>query len=167
MILLGRRGLVNETLLGLGLVERPVRFLSTELGIVIGFSYILLPFMVLTVYATLTSVDRTLEEASLDLGASRTGTFLRVTFPLTAPGVVAGSLIVFALAISAYVTPTLLSGGRLTVMSILIFQQYSSVFDFNYGAALAVTLLGTALLLMGIYLGLIERWQPRLQAGST
>jgi putative spermidine/putrescine transport system permease protein len=160
MVLLGRNGLVNKVLLSLGLVERPVRFLTTEFGIVIGLTYILLPFMVLTIATTLQGISRNLEEASADLGATRVQTFLRVTLPLSIPGVVAGSLMVFALAVSAYVTPSLLSGGRLTVMSILIFQQYSTVFNFHYGAALAVTLLVTALAMMAGYLWFMERRSP-------
>jgi putative spermidine/putrescine transport system permease protein len=148
MVLLGRTGLVNDTLVGSGLVERPVRFLGTELGILIGLVYILLPFVVLAVGNALSKIDRVYEQASADLGASPASTFWHVTFPLSLPGLVAGAIMVFTLAVSAYVTPALLSGGRVTVFPMLIFQQYSSVFDFNYGGALSVTLLVMTLALV-------------------
>lgn len=150
MVMLGRNGLLNETLQGLGLIDRPLRLLGTETGILIGLVYILLPFVVLTVGNAISRLDRSLEQASLDLGASRTATFRHVTLPLTMPGVVAGCIIVFALAVSAYVTPALLSGGRVTVLPMLIFQQYSSVFDFHYGGALAITLLAFTLAMIGL-----------------
>ncbi|WJF89168.1 ABC transporter permease [Paraburkholderia bonniea] len=141
MILLGRNGLVNQTLLASGAIDKPMRFLGTELGILIGMVYVLLPFVVLAVGNALAQVDPAVEQASADLGASPAQTFRHVTLPLTLPGVVAGSIMVFTLAVSAYVTPALLSGGRVTVLSMLIFQQYSATFDFNYGGALSIVLL--------------------------
>ncbi|MGO4329751.1 ABC transporter permease [Cupriavidus sp. 2TAF22] len=141
MVLLGRNGLVNQSLLATGLAERPVRFLGTELGIIIGMVYVLLPFVVLAVGNALARVDPGCEQASADLGAGPAATFRHVTFPLTLPGVVAGAIMVFTLAVSAYVTPALLSGGRISVLSMLIFQQYSSTFDVHYGGALSIVLL--------------------------
>lgn len=150
MVLLGRNGLVNDTLVGMGLLERPMRFLGTETGILIGLVYILLPFMVLAVGNTLAKVDQGLEDASADLGAPPWTTFFTVTLPLTLPGLVSGAVLVFTLAASAYVTPALLSGGRITVFSMLIFQQYSSVFDFHYGGALSLTMLVLTLALVAL-----------------
>ncbi|MCC7228047.1 MAG: ABC transporter permease [Burkholderiaceae bacterium] len=150
MVLLGRNGLVNDALVRFGLVDRPVRFLGTETGILIGLVYILVPFIVLAVGNALASVDRTLEQASEDLGARPFSTFWLVTLPLSLPGVIAGTVMVFTLAVSAYVTPALLSGGRITVLSMLIFQQYSSVFDFHYGGALSVVLLVLTLVLVSV-----------------
>jgi putative spermidine/putrescine transport system permease protein len=150
MVLLGRNGLVNDALVGSGLVDRPVRFLGTELGILIGMVYVLLPFVVLAVGNALARIDQGLEQASADLGASPSKTFWLVTFPLTLPGVMAGAVMVFTLAVSAYVTPALLSGGKLSVLSMLIFQQYSAVFDFHYGGALSVVLLTLTLILVAL-----------------
>ena len=150
MVLLGRNGLVNDALVQSGLVDRPVRFLGTETGILIGLVYILVPFIVLAVGNALAGVDRTLEQASEDLGAKPFSTFWLVTLPLSLPGVVAGMVMVFTLAVSAYVTPALLSGGRITVLSMLIFQQYSTVFDFHYGGALSVVLLVLTLVLVSM-----------------
>jgi putative spermidine/putrescine transport system permease protein len=150
MVLLGRNGLVNDTLVSAGMLERPMRFLGTELGILIGLVYILLPFIVIALGNALAEIEEGLEHASADLGAGPLATFRHVTFPLCLPGLVAGAVMVFTLAVSAYVTPALLSGGRITVFSMLIYQQYSSVFDFNYGGALSITLLVLTLVLVAI-----------------
>lgn len=157
LILLGRQGLVNETLVTLGLVERPVPILFTETAVIIGLAYILVPFMVLTISSVLQTIDRSLVEASLDLGSGRLATFFHVTLPLSLPGVIAGSLIVFTLAVSAYVVPAIMSGGRVVVMAMPIFDNYSTLFDFNFGAALAVGLLVVTLILIALYLVFIER----------
>lgn len=150
MVLLGRQGLVNSTMVDLGLIERPIRLLGTDAGILIGMVYILLPFVVLSVGNALDGVDPSLEHASEDLGARPWQTFLHVVLPLTLPGVMAGAVMVFSLAVSAYVTPALLSGGRVTVLSMLIFQQYSSVFDFHFGGALSMVLLLLTLALLAV-----------------
>lgn len=150
MVLLGRNGLVNDALVAAGLLERPMRFLGTELAILIGLVYILLPLVVIALGNALAEIDENLEHASADLGGGPLATFVHVTFPLCLPGLVAGAIMVFTLAVSAYVTPALLSGGRITVFPMLIFQQYSSVFDFNYGGALSITLLVLTLALVGI-----------------
>jgi len=150
MILLGRNGLVNNALLEIGLVERPLRFLGTETGILIGLVYILLPFIVLSAGNALAAVDPALEDASADLGATPAATFRNVTVPLCLPGLMAGSIMVFTLAMSAYVTPALLSSGRVTVFPMLIFQQYSTVFNVHYGGALSATLLVLTVILVGV-----------------
>jgi putative spermidine/putrescine transport system permease protein len=151
MVSLGNNGIVNRTLLDLGVVERPVRLIFNEAGVVIGLTHVLLPFTVLTIAAVLQQIDASLEEAAMDLGASRLVTFLTVTLPLSLPGVVAGSLIVFTLAMSAYVTPAVLSGGRLKVVPMLIYEQYVAVYDWGFGGAMAMVLLTLTLVLTGIY----------------
>jgi len=157
LVLLGRKGMVNETLIALDFVDKPVQILFTEGGIVIGMAYIMLPFMVLTISSVLQNINTSLLEAARDLGAHPIIAFLKVTFPLSLPGVVAGSLIVFTLSVSAYVTPSILSGGKKTVMSMLIYQQYASTLNFPFGATLAVALLVATLLLIASYLLVLER----------
>jgi putative spermidine/putrescine transport system permease protein len=154
MISLGNNGFVNRLLLDIGLVDGPVRLIFNELGVVIGLTHILLPFMVLSIASVLQGIDHSLEEAAMDLGATRLVTFLTVTLPLSLPGVVAGSLIVFSLAMSAYVTPAVLSGGRLKVVPMLIYEQYVSVFDWGFGAAMAMLLLALTLAITAVYM----RW---------
>jgi putative spermidine/putrescine transport system permease protein len=157
MVLLGRRGLVNDVLLALGIVERPLALLYGQSSIVIGLSYIMAPFMVLMVASVLQNVERSLEDASRDLGAGAWSTFWRVTFPLSLPGVIAGSLVVFTLSVSAYVTPAILSGGRENVVSMLIFQQYGAILNFQFGAALSVVLLVATLALVWAYSSVFDR----------
>lgn len=157
MVLLGRRGLVNDMLLTIGAIDRPLSLLYGQSTIVIGLSYIMAPFMVLIVASVLQNIDRSLEDASRDLGAGAWSTFWRVTFPLSLPGVIAGSIIVFTLSVSAYVTPSILSGGRENVFSMLIFQQYGAILNFQFGAALSVLLLVTTLILVGGYLMAVGR----------
>jgi len=158
MIMLGRNGVVNDFLKSIGLVDRPVRFLGTEMGILIGLIYILLPFAVLSIGTALSRIDRSLERASKDLGATPAQTFFHITLPLSLPGLASGAIMVFALAASAYVTPALLSGGRVTVLPMLIYQQYSTVFNFNYGGALSIVLLVLTLALVGVanYIGRVK-----------
>src|SRR3546814_6503362 len=122
----------------MGLGDRTLQRRRNEMRIVIGRTYIMTPLIVLTTAAVLQNIDRTLELAASDRGASPLVTFAKITLPWSAPGVVAGTLIVFTLTVSAYVTPSMLSGGKKTVMSMLIFQQYATIFDFRFGAALSV-----------------------------
>ncbi len=157
MVLLGRRGLVNDVLLALGIVDRPLALLYGQPSIVIGLTYIMAPFMVLIVASVLQNIERSLEDASRDLGAGAWSTFCRVTFPLSLPGVIAGSLVVFTLSVSAYVTPSILSGGRENVISMLIFQQYGAILNFHFGAALAVVLLVATLILIWAYSSVFDR----------
>jgi putative spermidine/putrescine transport system permease protein len=157
IVILGRRGIVNSSLLAVGLIETPLDILYSKSSIIIGLSYILLPVMALSVCSVLQVVDRSLIEAARDLGARSSRAFLAVTFPLSLPGVVAGSIIVFALSVSAYVIPSILSGGREMVTPMLIFQQYTAAFRPDIGATLSIVLLAVTLLLIGAYLFVLER----------
>jgi putative spermidine/putrescine transport system permease protein len=163
IVILGRRGMVNAGLLGIGVIDAPVDLLYNKLSIIIGLAYILLPLMVLTVCSVLQSLDRALIDAARDLGARPSVAFLTVTLPLSLPGVVAGSIIVFALSVSAYVIPSILSGGREIVMSMLIFQQYMATFRPDIGATLSVVLLVVTLALIAAYAYGVER-RTRLTA---
>lgn len=157
IIMLGREGIINQGLTNAGIIEAPIQLLYTKWSIVLALSYTLLPFMVLAISSVLQDINRSVIEAARDLGASPLMTFFKVTFPLSIPGVVAGTLIVFTLAVSAYVTPSIMSGGRSIVMPMLIFQQYMVVFDSSFGAALSVLLLAMTLLLIVAYSLLLNR----------
>ena len=149
MVLLGRNGLVNQALMATGAADRPVRFIGAELGILIGMVYVLLPRG--AGRGQCAGARRPGLRAGLGgPGRQPAATFVHVTWPLTLPGVISGAIIVFTLAVSAYVTPALLSGGRVTVLSMLIFQQYSTVFDFHYGGALSMVLLVLTLILVAL-----------------
>jgi putative spermidine/putrescine transport system permease protein len=112
MVLLGRRGIVNEGLAALGVVDVPIPFLYNRLGVLIGMVHVLLPFMVLPMYGVMRGIDVELVKAAQNLGANVRQAFLRIYLPLSLPGVLAGSLLVFLMAIGFFVTPALLGGAR-------------------------------------------------------
>lgn len=148
MIILGRKGVLNETLLALGVIDTPIRLLYNELSVVIGLSYISLPFVVLALVASLQAINPELLQAASDLGARPMAAFRSVVLPLTLPGVLGGSVLAFTLCVSAYVTPSVMFGGRGSVMSMLIYEQYMASMNYGFGAALAVALALTALFLL-------------------
>src|SRR5262245_57676034 len=140
MVLLGRRGLVNEGLQGLGLLDSPLPLLYNRLGVTIGMVHVLLPFMVLPVYSVMRGIDVDLLKAAQNLGASRFQSFLRVYLPLSLPGLVTGCLLVFVTALGFFVTPALLGGRGDMMIAMLIDTQVSQLLDWGLGAALAVVL---------------------------
>jgi putative spermidine/putrescine transport system permease protein len=140
-IILGNQGLVNTLAQALGLTDAPIRMLYTETAIMTGLVYTMVPFAVLTIGSVLENLDGTLEESARDLGATPFEAFLRVTLPLSVPGVSAGAILVFALCLSAYVTPALLGGGRIKVMASLIFEQFMRTANWPLGSAIACLLL--------------------------
>lgn len=157
MTILGDRGVINITAQWLGLTEKPWPLMYNEFGVVVGLVHIYVPFMVLTLVGVIGRIDRTLEEAARGLGASRFRTFLEVTLPLSLPGILAGSLLVFALAISAYVTPVLLGGNNVLTLPMLIYQQVSASFNLGFAGALGVVLLAVSLALVLAYNTILGR----------
>ena len=141
MMILGNRGVLNTTLVGLGIIDAPIRMLYSEAAIVTGLVYTMIPFAVLTIAPVLEILDPRLEEAARDLGASPLQTYLRVTLPLSVPGISAAAILVFALCLSSYVIPGLLGGGRIKVLASLIFEQFLRSFNWPLGSALACMLL--------------------------
>ncbi|BAR60468.1 putative spermidine/putrescine transport system permease protein [Bradyrhizobium diazoefficiens] len=159
MTLLSDKGVVNQTLMSLGVISQPLKLMYTETGIVVGLVHIYVPFMVLTLTGVIGRIDERLEQAAENLGASPLRAFLEVTLPLSLPGILAGSLLVFALAISAYVTPILLGGFQIMTLPILIYQQISANFNVGFAAALGIILLMISLGLVVAYnraLGLVS-----------
>lgn len=140
-ILLGNKGLINEMLMWLGLIDSPLRMVFTMTGVVIALTHVLIPFMVIAVWATLQKLDPQVENAGLSLGASPATVFRRVILPQILPGVLSGSIIVFALAASAFATPALLGGRRLKVVATAAYDEFLSTLNWPLGAAIAVILL--------------------------
>jgi putative spermidine/putrescine transport system permease protein len=157
MTLLGDRGVINITAQWLGVAEKPLPLMYNEFGVIVGLVHIYVPFMVLTLVGVIGRIDRTLEEAARGLGASRFNTFLEVTLPLSLPGILAGSLLVFALAISAYVTPVLLGGNNVLTLPMLIYQQVSASFNLGFAGALGTVLLVVSLVLVFAYNNILGR----------
>lgn len=145
VVILSRRGLVNSALLATGLLDRPVELLFTHYGVVIALTQIQLPLMVLPLIGVLEQIDPNLDQAARSLGATRWSVFREVTVPLSVPGIVAGGLLVFAGAISAFITQSLVGGGRLTYMPTYIYQQAVVLLNFSFAATVSLVLLATAL----------------------
>lgn len=151
MGLLADQGTINDFLIGIGLIETPIRMLYTEFAVYVGIVYTYLPFMVLPLYANMEKLDMSLTEAAADLGARPTKTFLTVTLPLTTPGMIAGSLLVFIPATGEYVIPDLLGGGNVLMIGRLLYNEFNANHDWPVSAAVAVILLVLLVLPMMIY----------------
>lgn len=151
MVLLGRNGLINDTLMRLGLVEQPLDLLYTKTAVVIGMVYVLLPYMVLTLFATMKSIDPSLMRAARGLGAGSAYAFRRVYLPLSLHGVVSGSLIVFILAIGFFITPALMGGPTDVMIAMLIERSVEITLDWPSAAVMSLVLLALTLALYAVY----------------
>jgi spermidine/putrescine transport system permease protein len=151
MFILRSEGLLNRLLLGAGVIAHPLPLLYTQLAVMLGLIYGELPFMILPLYASLEKLDRSLLEAAADLGAGRAGSFLRVTLPLTLPGMAAGVVLVFIPSLGQFVVSDLLGGAKSVLVGNLIQNQFAVARNQPFGAALAFELTGAVLLLLGAY----------------
>jgi spermidine/putrescine transport system permease protein len=141
LFLLRDTGLFNTVLLGLGLIREPLPLLYNDGAVLLGLVYGYLPFMALPIYATLEKLDPALEEAAADLGAPPWSVFWRVIVPLSKPGVLAGSVLVFIPCLGAYLTPDLLGGGRTVLIGNVVQNQFTIARDWPFGSALAIVLM--------------------------
>lgn len=157
MILLGNNGFINQILMALRIIDEPVRLMYNLTGVIIALGEVLLPFMVLALDAALLNIDVSLYEAAQNLGADRARVFFRITLPLSLPGIIAGSVLVFTLAISSFITPSLIGGARVQVIPTVIYQQALTLFNWPFGAAIAFIMLFTTLALLLAALTVVER----------
>jgi len=156
IIVLGNNGFINSTLLKLGLIDSPVQFMFTKFGVVTALVHVTLPVMVIMLAAALSHIDRDYQKAAESLGAGPIRTFITVTLPLSAPGIVAGVTTAFAWTFSAFATPQLIGGGRVNMVSNLVYQLGFASFNFPFAAALCVA--GLALTFITLWL---FRWIAR------
>ncbi len=141
VVILGRQGIVNTALLDLGLISEPLKLLYTQGAVAVALAQIELPLMVLPLITALMNIDPNLRQASLALGAGHWRTFVQVTLPLSMPGLLAGSLLVFASSVSAFVTQTLVGGGQHMFMPYYMYQQAIQANNYPFAAAVAMLLL--------------------------
>ncbi len=141
MGLLADQGTINNLLIAIGVIDEPIRMLYTEFAVYIGIVYTYMPFMILPLYANMEKLDGSLNEAAADLGSRPTNTFFKVTLPLTTPGIIAGSLLVFIPATGEYVIPDLLGGGNVQMIGRVLFNEFSRNSDWPVAAAVAIVLL--------------------------
>lgn len=148
--IIAREGILNRALLSIGLLNEPLTLLFTDRAVILGLVYGWVVGMVLPCYASLVGLDRSLLEAASDLYANPIKTFLRVTLPLTIPGIVSGSILVFVPSFGAFVTPDLLGGGKADMIGNLIQQQFGSAANWPFGSAISTVLM--VVMLLGTFL---------------
>ena len=146
----GATGVVNQALMKLHVISRPLPFMFTEAGMIVALAHVLVPFMVLSVWAALQRLDPQVESAALSLGASHSTVVRRVVLPQAMPGVMSGAILVFSLAASAFATPAIIGGRRLKVASTLAYDEFLNTLNWPLGATVAVLLLaGLVVIVLG------------------
>ena len=151
MGLLADQGTLNNFLIWLGVIEKPIRLLYTQFAVYVGIVYSYLPFMILPLYANMEKLDTSLQEAASDLGAKPLTGFFTITLPLTAPGILAGSLLVFIPATDEFVIPDLLGGGNVLMIGRVLFSEFNANHDWPVASAVAIALLIVLVLPMMLY----------------
>ena len=151
MVLLGRNGIINQALQSAGLIDAPLPLLYNKAGVLVGMTYVLMPYMILTLYAAMRGIDPSLTRAAYGLGAGRMYTFWRIYFPLSLHGVISGSLIVFILAIGFFITPALMGGPGDVMIAMLIERAVEITLDWMSAAVMALVLLAATLVLYAFY----------------
>lgn len=157
IILLANNGLINQGIKGTGLADRGLPLMYNQFGVTVGLVHVFLPFMILPLVSAIQSTDPALESAARSLGASRLRSIWRVTVPLSLPGIQAGTVLVFVLTVSSYVTPILLGGLKVKTAAVLVVQQLLDAFLWPFGAALALVLSLAGCLAIALYGWLLAR----------
>ncbi len=156
-ILLGNRGVINTMLIDAGLIENPIRMMYTSGGIVLALVHVLVPFMVLAVWAALQRKDPNVEVAAESLGAKPFTIFRRIVLPQALPGILSGSLIVFSLSASAFATPAIIGGRRVKVVATTVYDEFLNTLNWPLGAAIAMVLLISVAIIMVSWNRIVER----------
>lgn len=155
--LIRNKGVINNSLIGLGIITEPIKMLYTDLAILIGMTYVYLPLMVLPIYASMERFDFRFVEAGFDLYATRLKVLRKIILPIIKPGIIAGSILVFVPSLGAYVTPRILGGGKRMMIGNLIELQFGQGKNWPLGAALAVTMLVIVMIALIIYVRIIQK----------
>jgi putative spermidine/putrescine transport system permease protein len=147
MVVFGNKGFVNAGLMGMGILSQPLEIMFTERAVIIAIIAVNLPFMVLSLQAVIEGIDRSVEEAAFSLGAPPAAMFCRILWPLALPGILAGTILTFILAMNAYATPFLLGGPLFKMMAPLIYNEFTQKTNWPFGGATAFILMSVTLLL--------------------
>ena len=164
MVAFGNKGLINASLMGLGAISQPLEIMFSEPAVIIGITAVNLPFMVLTLQSVIEGIDRSVEEAAFNLGATPMQMAYRVLLPLAMPGVLAGTILTFILAMNAYATPVLLGGPRFQMMGPLVYGQFVQQNNWPFGGAISFILMAATLVLT-LIANLIVQQRYRTSAG--
>ena len=160
MVAFGSKGVLNAGLMGLGVLSQPLEIMFTETAVIIGITAVNLPFMVLTLQSVIEGIDRSVEEAAFNLGATPLAMARRVLLPLAMPGILAGTLLTFILAMNAYATPVLLGGPRFQMMGPLVYNQFLQQNNWPFGGAIAfILMIGTLILTLAANLLVQQRYR--------
>jgi putrescine transport system permease protein len=155
--LLKNNGLINNGLMGIGIIDEPIAMLNTEFAVYLGIVYAYLPFMVLPIYTNLVKLDNSLLEASADLGCSPFKTFMRVTLPLSKAGIIAGCMLVFIPSVGEFVIPEMLGGAETLMIGKVLWQEFFNNRDWPVASAVAIVML----LLLLVPITFFHRYQAR------
>lgn len=159
LLILGRKGLINETLSSLNLIDSPLALSGNYIGLVIGGTQVFLPFMILSIATSLVAIEKQLLESSAILGAGALHTFFHVKLPLAMPGIIAGSVLVFSLMLGAFVTPLILGGTAVKYLSVAVYTDALVLFNLPRATALAIVLLAVVLLVYGLQKRTMRRYE--------
>jgi spermidine/putrescine transport system permease protein len=151
LVILKPSGVINDILLGIGLIDQPLDMLFTRFAVVLGMVYVMIPFMFLPVYASVERLDRSMIEASGDLGARGWQTFLKIILPQTLPGIAGGSVLVFIPSVGNFIIPDVLGGAKGLMIGNLVEQQFLDARNWPFGAALSMVIMAVVLTVMLIY----------------
>ncbi len=151
MVILGNKGLLNQFLLAIGLIESPLKIMYTSNAVIIGLVHLLLPYMILSITGVIQGIDKNLEYAAASLGCNPLKTFFKVLLPLSIPGIISGCTLVFTLSMTAYVTPRLLGGANFRMMSTMVFQEVNVNFNWGLASAISYILMAVILLFLLIF----------------
>jgi len=150
MVILGKYGIVNNFLTKIGIIQEPLSLLYNEFSIVVGFVYLFIPLMILSLVGVLENIDKDLVAAAESLGATRFKAFMKVVFPLSIPGLIVGSVLVFTGSLTAYTTPQLLGGTKSRVLATVMYQNAMTLFDWDTAAVVATVMILVTIIVSGL-----------------
>lgn len=162
MVILGKKGFVNNLLVDIGIVEKPISMLYNEFSMVVGFIQLFLPLMILSLIGVMDNISEDLNLAAGSLGASKAATFRHVVLPLSIPGLVTGSVLVFTGCLTAYTTPQLLGGTDTRVLATMIYQQAMSLGDWTQASIVAVVMIVVTIFISSVINGISRRLNPTI-----
>ncbi|WP_083649502.1 ABC transporter permease [Salaquimonas pukyongi] len=167
VLILRPTGFLNQALMGAGLISRPLEIIFTDTAVIVGMVYVFIPFMFLPLYASIEKLDDALMEASQDLGANRFQTFRRIILPMTLPGIIGGSIIVFIPSLGNFIVPSLLGGAKVVMIGNLIEQQFLSARNWPFGSALGMMVMAAVLVLLMLYVRILSRDEEQTAAPAV
>ena len=165
-VLLSDVGVVNQMLISTGLIQEPIRFVNSMTGVFIALAHVLLPYMVLSISSVLEGIDESVVEAARMLGARKLAVFLKITLPLSLPGVIAGSIFVFVSSAGSFLVPTLMGGGRVRTIPTLMYQYMSHLLNWPFGSVLAFIMTSLTVLVVALVGGLALRRARSAEVGE-